>query len=174
MSKCKIYITFVKTIKIMSNKLLLPNKYKLIGWCLLIPATILGLVLSFTDFEAFPIKAKAFAIFNKEIMGKTQFLTFIETNITNTVVGALFIVGAMLVGFSKEKSEDEFIAKLRLSSLLWAVWVNYILLLLSFLFVYELAFLTVMMYNMFTVLIIFIVRFNYILYKNSKSVSDEK
>ncbi len=174
MSKCKINITFVKTIKIMSNKLLLPNKYKLIGWCLMIPATILGLVLSFTDFEAFPIKAKAFAIFNNEIFGKSQYLAFIETNITNTVVGALFIVGAMLVGFSKEKREDEFIAKLRLSSLLWAVWVNYILLLLSFFFVYELAFLTVMMYNMFTVLIIFIVRFNYILYKNSKSVSDEK
>src|SRR5688572_28790008 len=120
----------------MSNKLLFPNKYKLIGWCLLIPATILGLVLSFTDFEAFPIRAKTFAIFNNEIFGKNQSLAFIETNITNTVVGILFIIGAMLVSFSKEKSEDEFIEKLRLSSLLWAVWVNHSLLLLSFLFVY--------------------------------------
>ena len=81
---------------------------------------------------------------------------------------------AMFVGFSKEKREDEFIAKLRLSSLLWAVWVNYVLLLFAFLFVYGTSFLTVMIYNMFTVLIIFIVRFNYILYKNAKSVSDEK
>jgi len=158
----------------MSNKLLLPNKFKLIGWCLLIPATILGLVLSFTNFEAFPIKANVFAIFTNEIFQKSQFLGFIETNITNTAVGTLFIVGAMFVGFSKEKREDEFIAKLRLSSLLWAVWVNYFLLLLSFLFIYGTAFLTVMMYNMFTVLIIFIVRFNYILYKNSKTMSDEK
>lgn len=158
----------------MANTLLFPNRYKLIGWCILIPATILGLILICTDFEAFPIKGKVFAIFNDEIFGKNQSLAFIETNVTNTVVGILFIVGAMLVGFSKEKVEDEYLSKLRLSSLLWAVWVNYFLLLLSFVFVYGMAFLNVMVYNMFTVLLIFILRFNYILYKNSKSVSDEK
>jgi len=174
MSKCKTNITFVKIIKVMSIKLLLPNKYKLIGCCLLVPATIIGLILCFTDFEAFPLNGKVFAILNNEIFGKSQSFGFIETNITNTVVGVLFIVGAMFVGFSKEKKEDEFIAKLRLSSLLWAVWANYILLLLSFLFIYGTAFLTVIIFNMFTILIIFIVRFNYILYKNSKSVLDEK
>ena len=158
----------------MSNKLLLPNRYKLIGWCLLIPSVLFGLILNFTDFEAFPITAKTFAIFNQEIFAKTQFFTFIETNITKTLVGVLFIIGAMFVSFSKEKREDEFIAKIRLSSLLWAVWVNYTLLLVSFVFVYGTAFLTVMMYNMFTVLIIFIVRFNYVLYKSSKSVANEK
>lgn len=158
----------------MSHKLLLPNKFKKIGWFIFIPATILGVILSFTDFEASWFKAKVFAIFNDEIFGKSQSFSLIETNITNTVVGVLFIVGAIFVSFSKEKKEDEFIAKLRLSSLLWAVWVNYILLLLAFLFVYGTAFFTVMVYNMFTVLIIFIVRFNYILYKNSKSLSDEK
>ena len=164
----------MKTIKIMSNKLLLPNKYKFIGWCLLIPATILGVILSFTNFETFPFKTKVFAIFNNELFGKTQLFSFIEANITNTIVGVIFIVGAIFVGFSKEKREDEFIAKLRLSSLLWAVWVNYVLLLLAVLFVYGTAFFTVMVYNMFTVLLIFIFRFNYILYKNTKIVSDEK
>jgi hypothetical protein len=158
----------------MSGQLLLPNRYKLIGWCLLIPAIILALVLHFGGLDAFPVKASVFAIFNHEIFGKSQSFAFIETDITNTLVGVLFIAGAMFVGFSKEKQEDEFIAKLRLSSLLWAVWVNYILLFLSFAFVYGTAFLTVMVYNMFTVMIIFIVRFNYILYRNSKPVSDEK
>jgi hypothetical protein len=80
----------------------------------------------------------------------------------------------MFVGFSKEKREDEFIEKIRLSSLLWAVWVNYGLLTLGFLFFFNMAFIYVMVYNMFTVLIIFIVRFNYILYKNNKTVLDEK
>jgi hypothetical protein len=128
----------------METKLLLPNKYKLIGWCLLIPATIMGLILIFTDYDAFPIHAKVFAIFNEELFEEKQSFSFIETNITNTIVGVLFIVGAMFVGFSKEKREDEFIAKLRLSSLLWSVWVNYILLLLGFLFIYGAAFFTVM------------------------------
>jgi len=158
----------------MSNTLLLPNKFKLIGWFLLIVAVILFVASSVEVFDLFPEKSKVFAIFNKEIFGQSQFFTLIETNITLTVVGVLFIIGAMMVGFSKEKREDEFIAKLRLSSLLWAVWVNYALLFLAFFFVYGTDFLTVMMDNMFTILIIFIVRFNYLLYKNSKVVLDEE
>ena len=157
----------------MSSKLLLPNKYKIIGWFLLIPVTIIGLILSFGGMGTFSINSKVFALFN-EIMGPTEFFKVIDSNITPTIVGALFIIGAMMVGFSKEKREDEFIEKIRLSSLLWAVWVNYTLLFVSFLFVYGGSFFTVMIYNMFTVLIIFIIRFNYILYKNSKSESNEK
>ncbi|HEY9364314.1 MAG TPA: hypothetical protein VIQ00_13695 [Chitinophagaceae bacterium] len=158
----------------MSKQLLLPNRYKIIGWCIFIPSAILGIILSFTGFEASWLTATVFAFFNDEIFAKAQFFTFFETNVTNSLVGVLFIIGALLVGFSKEKREDEFIAKLRLTCLVWAVWVNYILLLLAFVFVYGTAFLTVMIYNMFTVLLFFIVRFNYILYKNSKTVSGEK
>jgi hypothetical protein len=153
----------------MSPKLLLPNKYKKIGWCLLIPATLLGIFMTATDFEISWLNVKVFALFSD-----SQSFSFIKDNITNEVVGVLFIIGALFVGFSREKREDEFIANLRLSSLLWAVYVNYILLLLAFLFVYGTPFLSVMMYNMFTILIIFIVRFNYTLYRNSKSMPDEK
>ena len=158
----------------MSTNLLLPNKYKIIGWVLLLPATILGIILLLSDFDGLDFKAPVFAIFNEEIFGDNGTFQIIETSITNTVVGILFIIGAMLVGFSKEKKEDEFISNIRLSSLVWAIYVNYILLLFSFFFVYGMAFLHVMIYNMFTVLIIFIGRFNYILYKNSKFVTDEK
>ena len=158
----------------MIQKLLLPNKYKIVGWLILIPATILGIILIFTDFEGIPLNTKSFAIVNNNIFGGNQFFTFIDTNITNTVVGILFIAGALLVGFSKEKNEDEFIGNLRQSSLLWAVLVNYILLLFSFVFIYGTTFLSVMIYNMFTVLIIFIAKFNYNLYRSSKSMSGEK
>lgn len=158
----------------MIQKFLLPNKYKIVGWFILILATILGIVLMVTDFEGMPLNTRVFAIFNDRILGKSQFFTFINVNVTNTIVGILFIVGALLIGFSKEKNEDEFITNLRQSSLLWAVLINYILLLFSFAFIYGTAFLNVMLYNMFTVLIIFIARFNYVLYSNAKSMSDEK
>ena len=158
----------------MTPKLLLPSKYKTIGWIILIPAVIMGIIISLTGYEANWLNAKVFAIFNDEVFGKKEFFSFIHTDITNTIIGFLFILGGLLVSFSKEKNEDEYISKLRLSSLLWAVAVSYLLLLLAFAFVYGTAFLNVMIYNMFTVLIIFIIRFNYILYKNSKTVSDEK
>ncbi len=159
----------------MSHKLLLSNRYKKIGWVILIPATLLGMILMFTDFDGMEVNTKVFALFTGEMFGKDQQnFSFIDTNITRTIVGVLFIVGALLVCFSKEKIEDEFISNLRLSSLLWSVFVSYILLLISFVFVYGTAFLYVMLYNMFTVLIIFIIKFNYVVYRNSKSVSDEK
>ncbi len=158
----------------MPHKLLLPNRFKLIGWFILIPTTILGILLSLNGFNGEDIKAKTFAFLFDKGLGQTTSFGIIETDLTNTIIGILFIIGAMLVGFSKEKIEDEFIAKLRLSSLLWAVWVNYILLFFCFLFIYDSFFFNVMIYNMFTVLIIFIARFNFILYYNSKATSDEK
>ena len=158
----------------MPTKLLLSNKYKTIGWFILVPATILGLILVYYEFGANWLNAKVFAIASDGFMENYKFFRVTYTNVTNTIVGVLFITGAMLVGFSKEKNEDEFIAELRLSSLLWAVCVSYVLLLLAFLFVYGTPFLDVMVYNMFTVLIIFITRFNYLMYKNSKPVTDEK
>lgn len=156
----------------MIHQLLLPNKYKKTGWLILVPATILGIILLFTGFDSMPLNTRVFAVLNNEILGKNQSFSFIYTNVTPTIAGILFIAGALLVGFSKEKYEDEFISNLRLSSLLWAVLVNYILLLFAFAFIYGTSFLSVMLYNMFTVLIIFIARFNYVLYRNSKSVSE--
>lgn len=158
----------------MMNNLLLPHKYKKLGWIILVPVTILGMILIFSDFEALAIQAKVFAILNDEFLGKKESFSIIQTNITNTIIGILFIVGALLVSFSKEKVEDEFIAKLRQTSLLWAVLVNYILLLFAFMFIYGSAFFNVMLYNMFTILIIFIIRFNYVMYRNSKSELSEK
>ena len=158
----------------MTRALLLPHRYKKIGWLILLPATILGIILAIGEFDQEWLSAKVFAMFTDEILGGRKFFSFINTNITNTVVGVLFLVGAMLTAFSREKQEDEYIEKLRLSSLLWAVWVNYLLLLLAFIFVYGFAFLNVMIYNMFTILIIFIARFNYILYQNRKGVAGEK
>ncbi len=147
----------------MQFKLLLPNKYKKAGWLILIPAFVFGIILITTNFSPVWLHAKVFNIFPDS---GDKLFKFGDENLTNTIVGVLFIIGALLVGFTKEKNEDEFIANMRLSSLLWAVLVNYILLIIAFIFIYESAFLNVMMYNMFTVLLIFITRFNFVLYKN--------
>ncbi|HUR32100.1 MAG TPA: hypothetical protein VMZ69_11765, partial [Saprospiraceae bacterium] len=124
----------------MKSTLLLPNVFKPIGLIILIPATIAGIYLTVSGYEANWLNTHVFAFFNDSPLGKTEYFTFVDANVTNTIVGALFIIGALMVSFSKEKREDEFIANLRLSSLLWSVWVNYILLLLAFIFVYGTSF----------------------------------
>ena len=167
-------------IKPMNTPLLLPNRFKTFGWCILIPATLAGIYLISINFQTTWITTTVFSFFGDDEIIKASGpagnhnFTFITVDITNSLVGFLFIIGGLMVGFSKEKSEDEFIANLRLSSLLWSVWVNYVLLLIAFLFIWNFDFLNVMVYNMFTILIIFIIRFNFILYKNSKMATDEK
>lgn len=159
----------------MLKQILLPNYFKLIGWILLVPSAIFGFFLMLSDLEStLKINSKVFALYNDEIMGSKRHTGIISTDITNTLVGVFFILGAMMVGFSKEKKEDEYVANLRLSSLMWAVWVNYVLLLLSFIFIYGMGFFHVMIYNMFTVLIIFIGRFNIKLFINRMIPADEK
>jgi hypothetical protein len=144
----------------MNTTLLLPHRWKAIGWGILIPAVVAGIILTIQGYEPEWLTTHVFALWSDEIFGQPAFCQFIEANVTGTVVGAAVMVGALLVGFSREKVEDEYIASLRLSSLLWAVWVNYLLLLVAFLFVWGMPFFNVMVYNMFTVLIIFIARFN--------------
>ncbi len=158
----------------MKQKLLLPNRFKRTGWFILIPAALIGIGLIVFDFDTIKINSTVFAVYSDEILGKTYFFKFIQTDIVQTLVGVLIIIGGLLVGFSREKNEDEYIASLRLNSLLWAVLVNYLLLLFMFLFIYGLGFINVMVYNMFTVLIIFIAKFNYSLFRNSKSVFNEE
>ena len=157
----------------MENNLLLPNKFKKIGLYTAIPSILLGLLVSFNGYEISWLNVKVFALLNTDF-NKIDFFRFIDDNITNELIGVLCLVSGLFIAFSKEKKEDEFISKLRLNSLLWAVLVNYGLLFLAFVFVYGFVFLNVMIYNMFTVLIIFIIRFNFILYKNSKPIGDEK
>lgn len=153
---------------------LFPNKYKKIGWLILIPSTIIGLITLILDYEPNFLDFNVPAIFIDEFFGEKQFLGIVNNNILNEIFGVLIIISSLLVAFSKEKSEDEYISKIRLESLVWAVYVNYGILLFSFLVMFDLTFLWVMIFNMFTVLIFFIIRFNWQISKIKKSASYEE
>ena len=84
------------------------------------------------------------------------------------------VVGAILATCSREKIEDEVGRQIRLSSLLVALYVNYAVLIVCSLFVYDLDFLYVMMYNMFTILLIFVVVFRYRMWRLNKDMKDEE
>ena len=93
----------------MTTKLLLPHQFKTIGWIILIPATIAGLLISIGDYEAEWLNGRMFAFFHDQPLGSSTNFRVIETNLTNTITGLAFIVGAMMVGFSKEKIEDAYL-----------------------------------------------------------------
>lgn len=83
-------------------------------------------------------------------------------------------VSLLFVGFSREKDEDECIARIRMNSLVWAILVNYLLLILATIFIYGAAYLSVAFVGLFTVLIFFIVKYRWDLYQFKKNgVEDE-
>ena len=159
----------------MITKLLFPNRYKRVGWIIFIPTTIFGLILLFSNSTfGFP-GSKVFTIYSDPLSTKGPIIFGLTYgNYLHTIVGVLFLIGAILVAFSKLKQEDEFIAKVRHESLVWATYVNYAVLIFCFLFFFFMEFYMVMVFNMFTILIFFIIRFHYILYKSKRSLGYEK
>jgi hypothetical protein len=158
----------------MNTRYLFPHRFKLIGWILLIPSAIVGLLSQFNLIDLPELKGEWFVIYAKGFMSDNIVMKWTEVPLLPIIIGIPVIVGAILAGFSKEKNEDEFIAKVRLESLLWAVYLNYFLLILCFILLFGEEFFRAMEFSMFTVLIIFLIRFNFILYRNSKSASNEK
>ena len=92
----------------------------------------------------------------------------------NEIQLTLALLGLLLLSFSKEKVEDEQIAQLRLDSLQWAVYFNYIVFFLLIFFSYGLSFLFYCMYNMLTLLLFFFARFRWKIYQINSSVKLEE
>lgn len=147
----------------MQSALLLPYKYKLIGTILFMVSLALGILVRFWDFQlpflTIILRKKAGNVFDDKI------------NFTDEFALSGIILALLFISFAREKREDEFINKTRLESWQWAVLINYILLLIATWTVHGLAYIDVMMYNMLTIPIIFIIRFHYVMYK-TKSLTE--
>ncbi|WP_292245618.1 hypothetical protein [Mesonia sp.] len=149
------------------------------GWVLfLLGLFLLGFALitetedpDFLNTEVFALAANTIHI---GVTDNPIYFRFVETNLLDEIIELLLIIGGICIAFSKHKDEDEFISKLRLDSLLWATYINYGVLIFSILFIYELSFFYVLVANMFTILLLFIIRFNWVLIRSAKFEEDEK
>lgn len=159
----------------MKSRFLFSHKYKPLGWFLFIVGSILGVILLIYDFEFPSLEVNVFPLIGeKGLLSGNEAFQWGKNNITDEITALLIIIGGILVAFSKTKDEDEFISKIRMESLIWATYVNYIVLIIAMLLVFNLAFFNVMIVNMFTILIFFIIRFHYVLYKSIKVIGDEE
>ena len=78
----------------------------------------------------------------------------------------LMAVGLFLAAFSKEKIEDEQISQLRLDSLQWAIYVNYILLIVSLILSSDTE--HILFLNLLIPLVFFIIRFQWKIFQNNR------
>ena len=128
--------------------LLFPHGFQKWGWCIFALGVITGIYTLVSDYGT--------------------------GSLVNNIAIIGTVLGAMLVTCSREKIEDEMVRQLRLNSLLVALYINYAVLIVCSLFVYGLDFLYVMIYNMFTILLIFMAVFRYRMWCLNKEMKDEE
>jgi len=160
---------------IMKTHFLFPNKFKTIGWILFVPSFIASLIISIANLNIDNYwVVKVFAFTETGIMSSNHYFSVIKNSIVDEVLLFSLIIGGLLVGFSKLKIEDEFTSKIRYESLVWATYLNYGLILFFTIFVYGFSYLNVLFFNTFTLLLFFIVRFHYLIYKLNKTSNDDE
>jgi len=87
-------------------------------------------------------------------------MPFMNTqNLIDEVTLSLILIGLMVVAFSRERTEDEFVAHIRLHSLLWSFAVYYAIVLISVWIFYDEKFWSVMIYHLFMPLLFYVVLF---------------
>jgi hypothetical protein len=118
----------------METKLLFPNRFKKVGWVLLVPGLVLTIMSIFSiNFNLLDIPKSSFNFFNEgnlfsnwTTIQNVHPIPFFESyekaqsryseDFTGEIVMTLVALGFLLVAFSREKIEDEYIAKVRLES----------------------------------------------------------
>lgn len=144
----------------MKTDYLLPNFCKKIGWIISSLFVLLYIWAAVNDY-----------IYNHNQMEIMP--SWLSGDIYTILIVGLSI-SLLMVAFSKEKDEDEYTVKIRGKSLILAVVTSYIILIIAALCLYFLDFLTFMGFNMFTIPILYILKFNITLRKLRKSARYEK
>jgi hypothetical protein len=151
------------------KKYLFPHRFKKIGWVLLILSILAAIANLPFEWEPSFLNSKPINIWGPDysFMGTGK-------NYFDELYSIGIILGSILVAFSKEKYEDEYIQKIRLEALVWAVYFNYIIVILLIIFTYGIDFPIFLMYNVTTLLLVFLIRFNWSLFNIRKVENNEE
>lgn len=88
-----------------------------------------------------------------------------DNNLSNELSFSLVLIGSLLLLAVRERDEDELIQRLRLESLLWATWVNALLLFLANWLLFDTDFFLVMICALFSFYLLFVLRFQWVLWR---------
>jgi hypothetical protein len=151
----------------MKTKYLLPYSWKVFGWVLVAVCVPFGILMLIPDSE-FPFTldisvpwpaSESSGLLDPEVING-----YLVLNIIDELLSVGCIAGLFIVGFSRQLIEDERIAQLRLEALQWGVYANYLVLTIGILMIHGSGFFVVLIYNVFTPLLIFVLRFYWLLF----------
>lgn len=144
----------------MCHSFLFPNAVRLPAGLLFFPTLVVGFLSLSFNWEPSIFNSTLPAIL-PGISGESGLFESSTNNLWDEFIAVIAVISGVLFAFSKNKVEDEMIRHLRMESLVWATYINYMVLLLSIILVYDIVFFWVLIFNMYTILIIFSLRFHW-------------
>jgi len=148
-------------------KLLLPNKLRIYGWIILLFGVVLGITRFYFGIKLELLNIKVFAVYSKYF--ETNYFRVIDNHVSEELTALLILVGLFFISFTKEKTENDFSSTLRYKSLILTFYINTALVFLSFLFVYGFGFINILVINVFSPFIIYVILLKYFLYNAPKT-----
>jgi hypothetical protein len=140
----------------MKTMRLLPTSWKWPGAIL----SVIGLALGF----AAELGEFSFSWLKFTVREKSTFYATAEEDFTNEVALTLTVAGLLMLAFTRERDEDERVRLIRLEAFQWSILVNFIIILIGNWALYGGNFFWLMTFNLFTPLVVFLLRFYYVLY----------
>ena len=151
----------------MKTQFLLPAKFKKLGLFMLVPFVLMAALQVFggecVDSHTYwelPLPA----IYDG-IIGDGKWFTMTIDTIYDEIWTIGLLLSLTFIALAKEKDEDEMISKIRLESMAWSLWVTVVLFALETLWVFGFAYMESTFLTLFIYLVIFIVKFNYEMFK---------
>lgn len=148
----------------MNFRFLLPHKFRFVGIFLFISGLVAAYLRYWLGIKPASLTVPVFSVYSTFLETKTFHI--ITNNISEEIVALLLLIGLLLLNFSKEKSEDELVSSFRYKALFYSVLINSLFLILSTLFIYGFAFVSILMVNMFSQLMIYQIIFRFLIYRN--------
>jgi hypothetical protein len=150
------------------KNMLLPFPFKLAGIFLTISGLAFAVLYLWFDFR---FTLPVFAVFSSFVETKI-FATF-RTNFADELTMLLLFAGLGLIVFSKEKNESENVTLIRTKALLRAYVTNTVFLLFSILFVYGSGFIGILVLNLCSLPIFYLIIFLFLKRKQSDNINGQ-
>ena len=146
------------------KKYLLPNYFQTAGLVLAAAGIVMTYLRFGSGIKPGFLDVRVFAFYSSYF--DTKYFRFIDNNISEEICGITLLTGLFFIAFSKEKTEQDHFWTFRLKSFILSAYCSALFLLLSFLFVFGLAFFNMLSLYIILPLFIYSVIFRYFLIKD--------
>jgi hypothetical protein len=136
---------------------LLPRGFRLPGICLALAGLAEGIARFVYGWKPAFLNLKQFEVFSYYM--EPKYFSVITNHAGEEIAGLLLTAGLFLTAFSRERTESETTATVRLRAFMLAACINTLLIVLSLLFLFGFGFVYAMVINLFSFLLIYILAF---------------